>query len=1049
MTSSHADLVEVVGAKLSDSVEFLALHDSADNDGNAFLSGALLPALRQVGDECGMRLHQVNYSVHNHRLFALVFTERKVTTEAKVTNYVKALTQRQLLAAVTNDCEQAHVGNESADISVVLCHVNLLRAALVRAVATALSTTCATPNSERSSNAIAVPRSVWRLLHERTDELPVAAPVTELDVGALMINLPDTHTAASSPRDCKPLVLQRYEFSDRLGDSRLCAAIARFAALQTFVRDRLRQGQQSSLLIGWLYNLVRLYEQAAPGGAGADELVRQCAEAHISSQMQASHFGRGRRNAIDPDSLQDMVDAVALIAKNGAEQCGSLALRLENAHLSNALACHQLTEQSALERRLAAAIVQASHATMIAAERYCVNVQLPWHGKCLARLKASTPTEWCVLRIETAGTGAGAFNERRTPLALLTALRSALPTARDGIDYLLLTSSLSYDNLHHWQMTDDREQRQRELRGILARGPKCENDPKFERSAAEALETTHKFRHPVPWMADVAPKANAACALVVLNEAQRLALQVACAAALCAQRALGLEESQCRVVRPLAGPLLADTLANSDDLGALCHALNALSAQLGLAADAWCPHSARAQSDALRTARLCVRVADVLLPHRDPSATIADAAVTSVFETLERTRRKSAPVEEDNSLIGALQVVLAGNLFPLVVPDELAAQTAALLPQLASALGRRPADESDGSAGSGPAIIDCACGGAGVAVCERLKLAVPQAAANHGAACCICDLERVCAPHGQGPLTDFLCSHCITRVSWTMQPALRSVWVDVARGDSAVDVLQYIDAVVARAETRSEVSVICRQLLLRMRSRVGRWVSSTGAPRVYKNTLAAHPHTASHATINRSLVQFVDDYLTARTELAHLPATKVMKDKLHETKAGGRLSAILEATYGAIGNPVTAAAQPPADAATGFALGLCMSVLEVVQAWYLEPLTALARLRSELGCTGERAAAITSYLVPFETRERFNAYVATQRAGLLFPLIDSAIIEPSVCGTAGSNTALNDSRSPIDARFERLLDAGLRPRPLTGTLPNMLETILINWHAGQ
>lgn len=1067
MDEAATDLIKTVDAKLSNNVEFLALHETADKDGTEFMFGALLPELRQLADECDMRRHRGSFLVHGRRLFALVFTEPKVTTAAGVTVYVNKLTQVQLLAAVTADCEPTQVSGEMADDLVVICHARLLRAALVRAVAKALVPV------EHGQTAIPIPRSVWRLLYERSS--PSSPSMSnEFHFASQMLNLPDVHAA--------PPNLPRHEFSDRLGDPRLCAAIARYSALQTFLRVRVRQGQQSSLLVGWLYNLVRLYDQSEPDDAVA--LVRRCVEVHLSSQLQAVHFGRGRRNAIDPDGVQDLMDAIALVVEGGTEWCDPLALQLERARLGDALTCHQLAKQSPAERRLGAAIVQASRAPISVAERYCANVQLPWHSERLAQLTASAPADWCVLRIETEGFSAGSANERRTPLALLTALRSALPGARDGADYLLLTSPLSYDNLHHWQTTDDRETRQRELRGILARGPKRQDDLKFGRDAKEALKTSRKQRHPVPWLAEMAPSARASCALVVLADSQRLNLQVACASVLCAQRALSVEDERHWLsVRPLAAPLLADTLANSNDLGALCHALNALSAQLGLPFDAWCPYSARAQTDALRTARLCVRIATVLLYECDPAARTGDAAVASVLATLERTHagkhKKTDEDEEDNSLVGALQVVLAGNLFPLVVPDELAAPTAAVLGEdieqqcaemarsvprlvyLATALGNRkvPAanresyawflSERDAANTGATAVVDCACGGASVATCERLKAALPDEAFIHGAACCLCDLEAICAPHGEGVLTDFMCSHCITRICTRAQPASRVHWVDVAHPDSTVDVLQYIDAVVTLAESKSAISAAFRQLLLRMRNRLGLWVSSTRAPRVYKKPLSAHAHTTSHTTIFRTLTQFIDSYATERVALTEQQAVKMMEIALRGGKIGGRRSIIIEATHAFI--PCSAAAtaeQLPANSApSSFALGTCMSVLEVVQAWYLEPVMMLARLRAEWGCTKERAAAITSYLVPFETRQRYDAFVDSQRAGLLFPLLDSAIIEPALCGTAGNNSALNDSRSFIHQRFERLLDADLRPRPLTGTLPNMLETVLLNWHA--
>lgn len=988
--------------------DFLVLRTDSVSSANGIRH--FIAALRGVVEQCDLVTKHGEVEVHGQLLRLWILTPRAISTNAAITRYVNYLVKRQQLAGVLCVFVGVDPANGLARYQLFLSHKSAIQAALPR---------------------VSVPQPL--------------APL--LDLGA-----------PAAADDGAPLSAW-HEFGDRLNGRLLQYSVAIYDLLRRTWYEQFN-ASPSPLLLGWLYSLTRLYFRISrEPNRSADDELRARANEIAASAMRCVSFGRVRGH--DPNGAEYLVKIVK-------DASARTVLDPVPADVSR-----QLPHHAPLERRLVAVLTEAVRATAAQAAAYCANFYLPWHAEQLARLRG----EQCVLRIDIAVTHASARNAWRSPLALLTALRAALPLARDGVDYLLLWSSLVYDNLYARQKSVGAtfvlhtKNEQRKLAELLR-----VDVPSSDTMALPALRYAN--RHVKRKVEEL----DTAHVLVVLGEPQRLALQVACASMLCVQRALGLVPPN-GTAWPLASPLLAHTLAESDDLGSLCHALNALSAQLGLAADAWQARSPRAQNDALRTARLCVRLAALFAP----TGAAAVAAMTDAIDSARPPERNSQQraISREHGLAGALQVVLSGNLLPLTVPAELLRHLASLYgPEIDEQLStlalysapafaldiakseheqrladreqkkketktnkkkRRTAnnedddDESEQSGyliygqrdGAAAAVVDCDCGGAGVSSCARLRAAHDQGAAIFGARCCLCDLERVFVDNHRAVLRECLCEHCCARAIGAQDVdslpfADPDEWCDVARCDSKIDALAFIEAVVDEAEQEPETTSVSHEILLRMRSRLAAWTSIPIAPRFHKEI--GPPWSAP----------LID-------QLVRLVCTDTrdqMLDVLRQETPNPRRDLLL-ATHAALCD----AAGDENDSAAGYQLGQCMTVLEITQTWVYLPVSMLSVLRCDIYRTAPRRAAAVRFMLPLESAREFSAYVTRQsREVSLFPLMPSAIAEHSVCGAGEQLSALNDGRTSLHARLARLLDPNLDERPCTGAPSNMLETLLVNWY---
>jgi len=311
--------------------------------------------------------------------------------------------------------------------------------------------------------------------------------------------------------------------------------------------------------------------------------------------------------------------------------------------------------------------VRAERASRAALDAFVERNALVYDAQRLAALDSLDAVLRVPLNTDRKRVGARApANERRgsevlyaanavTPHALQTSVRAALPNARDGLDYLVVYTPLSY------VYEDDRRYAHcaRPSKAAADSGPSAVDGAVREASALHgvradsAVELVDLVAQRAVHEASAAEQADASAASVAqsgkrrrgrpskkdqlarqqqqeLDEARahattrttlaepalyvalsaraRDALQANTAPLALLQRALGKPAINRHV--PLAAPSVARLLAESTNVGALCTALNALSVLVGGAAHEWRADSYRARHYAVRCARLVVRLVD-------------------------------------------------------------------------------------------------------------------------------------------------------------------------------------------------------------------------------------------------------------------------------------------------------------------------------------------------------------------------------------------------------------------------------------------------------
>ncbi len=667
---------------------------------------------------------------------------------------------------------------------------------------------------------------------------------------------------------------------------------------------------------------------------------------------------------------------------------------------------------------------------------------MPWQRELVAR----NPELSCVLAIHPVGA-------HREPLALLTALCVALPDRCDGTDYVVLVEPRAY--APSMELSTDGK----------SLGKRKQDATKVQRI------------------------------FVALDDAQRVQLQVAAQSLLLIQRssaAYALKQKKNQGCA-LASPLLASTLAQSTNTAELCHALNALGAQLGLSPSEWWSETA-IPARVQRTARLCVAVAELFIEGSAERALHATLGRLRDFfnntkgvarDGRERVNPNRRNPERSNlarydpdGLHSALQVVLLGDRLSLVMPREtvktlvglngtqrvlplyetdfdLALQTVdhdygpVVGPQYKDLLApNASADAPDECAErdklerrlDGHQFNVCACNGARVTDCmHMLRQAVAHV--NH-TRCCICELDQMRSARPLESKLAFMqgvCKYCLERVPW------RSTTADVRVDDNSWvpldvphDIITLLVSTALDGDAR--VRAECVAALASMRQRVRRWVTNAGALRKFETSqmIECQRGSASQSadTTCAAFSTFIDAY-AARLESSQTPEQGI---------ALLRSAVALEVSNARRNLVAATLAVPlskPGTTDGSFSLGLFMSAAETIGVWQHTPLLVTqARIDQKMGNDAPRRArtviALCNYLMPLGDLARYNAYVAAQRAGTLFPFIESAII--------GSVEPAGEPLT-VPQQLVRTLHPDGFDRPLTGMTPWLLESALLNSHA--
>ena len=837
--------------------------------------------------------------------------------------------------------------------------------------------------------------------------------------------------AAQRPTWSWPAHLHAWrEFGSR--SANLHTAVACWCAAQRALAAHAMLGTDSLGVL--MYELGRL------------QALQPAADSTPVSSRLADYASPALRAAVEESDYEhDMLMHGALMPLYGAIDfmprtelwCGSV-------RYTDRLFASQASGASARERHFAAELLVAS-----------VVDQVPglsaWHRHLAARMQQS-------VAIQIATTG-----HAREPLALLTAMRFALPLRLDGVDYIIAAPLTAY---------------------------------------------VHGGRS--------APLQNAH---VVLPREQIVTLQIAAQSLVCAQRgrmstANLMEAPNCE--RPLASPVLAHTLATSDDIEALCHALNGLGALVGLASDEWHADSRFARESARTTARLCARAAQLLISDQDSVVRATLGRSWMYQQQTERLApdtgggadeggagRKSAERgqirhEDWGGLYSLLQVILLARRLPLVVPRSsmfelvsLGIVDGAKYASQLSNMARAPDEsyeqwvERDAATsrswsqmrsldtqwydelltstyrrreraapvdaagleqelrcnaqikGAVDYYVVCACGVSSAECHTLLDNALHRK--SPFVECCVCNTDLVPIPDVCVPSNSYMqgvCTHCADRVPWRTRTSdlaidMPGAWFVVSQ-EQALDLIEcLVEAIV----THPVHADLCLGVLQRLRQRVRLWLTNAGAlGRAPARTAVSLQKQTSATT------KMLFDYMAQRP--ADCADQRALLGRLLQQlrNATDLRSQVLGATLA-----LSAQAAPAnIDCSASHALGLYMAASELLVTWSPTVLFSICKaIDTEPQSCEKLVGALADYFCPLRDQAGFAAYVAAQLNDTCFPLIDSPLV--------GTTVAAYDNYSKqarhLPQRVERLLDHTGQPRLLTGTTPWMLETIMLNWYA--
>lgn len=237
------------------------------------------------------------------------------------------------------------------------------------------------------------------------------------------------------------------------------------------------------------------------------------------------------------------------------------------------------------------------------------------------------------------------------PLSVLTALRFFLPSARDGVDYLVVWSPLAY--------TAKAEQQQAQV---------VYNIQKRARGRPTTLKRDTEAQSPT--------SVSAPELFVLMNDTQQKIVYSALPALTLLQRATARAEVNQHL--PLAAPMVARLMATSEDVPSLCLALNAFGALLGINVPQWRHESERARMFAQSTARLIVRLFDYWFDDGADIAKFESAFYWTVDQCAARRSRVAelsktdlrAETIKQRSVLDAVVVLLDANTLPVVCSTQ-------------------------------------------------------------------------------------------------------------------------------------------------------------------------------------------------------------------------------------------------------------------------------------------------------------------------------------------------------------------------------------------
>ena len=388
-------------------------------------------------------------------------------------------------------------------------------------------------------------------------------------------------------------------------------------------------------------------------------------------------------------------------------------------------------------RQARAALVAAERATLSDARAFVERNALVYDAQLLDALGSATLQ--CALRVPlnverqvvgtsdppTSSAARAALHRSNavTPHALQCSVRAALPGARDGLDFLVLYTPLSFiyandpryahvrsagavhgERAHSASVlaecvaqravhdaseahnADDGDAAP--VSGVAQQQQQRPRKRRRGRPTKQEMLLRRKRREIDEARAQAAQRETLAepALYVVLSERARAALQETAAPLVLLQRALG--QSAINRHTPLCAPSVAHVLAHSTNLPALCHALNALSVLIGGAPREWRAQSPRSARYAVRCARLAVRVVDFYasaLVGYDAPLDGSEFALYSIWRVLERrgvaraayadARRRTKSASEaselaphaDEAFFAPLAVVLNAEQLPVAV----------------------------------------------------------------------------------------------------------------------------------------------------------------------------------------------------------------------------------------------------------------------------------------------------------------------------------------------------------------------------------------------
>jgi len=380
-------------------------------------------------------------------------------------------------------------------------------------------------------------------------------------------------------------------------------------------------------------------------------------------------------------------------------------------------------------RHARATLVNAKRVPLAAARSFADANALVYDAQLMDAL--GTETLQCALRVplnvnrQVVGTSSAPTSSAQsaaqhssnavTPHSLQCSVRAALPDARDGLDFLVLYTPLSYIYSNDPRYANvgangERFDSASPVAEMVAEravhdasvAPAADADEQIGIAAAPTKrrrgrpskreQLVRQRRQEIDEVrAQAAQRETLAepALYVVLSERARAALQENAAPLVLLQRALGQGAINRHV--PLCAPAVAQVLARSTNLPALCNALNALSVLIGGAPREWRPESARAARYAVRCARLVVRLVDFYasaLVGRNEPLDGAAFSIFSLWRVLERhsdaraayaaERRRTQSAKDaaalapsfDEAFFAPLAVVLNAEQLPVAIERD-------------------------------------------------------------------------------------------------------------------------------------------------------------------------------------------------------------------------------------------------------------------------------------------------------------------------------------------------------------------------------------------